>query len=165
MVEKKNVKDGSCSISKPAMVSIMSVISATYRNLRMKVSIPFMDHMFLNMSDIKRPWGVIRSIHRILRPDGKFFVSVPDLDTLCRLFVDEQLTPDERFYVMRMMFGGQTDEHDFHYVGLNAEFLAHFLNEAGFREIYRPPEFNIFHDTSSMKYRGVLISLNMVAIK
>jgi len=108
---------------------------------------------------------VIRSIHRILRPGGKFFVSVPDLDVLCRLFLDDQMTADDRFFVMRMMFGGQVDEHDFHYVGLNAELLAHFLQKGGFQGIYRVPEFGIFGDTSSMKYHGVLISLNMIAIK
>lgn len=81
--------------------------------------------------------NVIRSIRRILRPGGKFLVSVPDLDILCRLFVHEQMTPDDRFFAMRMMFGGQVDEHDFHFVGLNGEFLAHYLHQAGFREIHR----------------------------
>lgn len=50
-------------------------------------------------------------------------------------------------------------------MGLNAEFLAHYLQPAGFRKVYRAPEFGIFDDTSSMQYQGVLISLNMVTIK
>ena len=107
----------------------------------------------------------IRGIHRILKPGGKFFVSVPDLDVLCRLFVNEKLGVNDRFFVMRMMFGGQMDDHDFHYVGLNADFLAHFLQNGGFRGVYRVPELGIFDDTSSMRFHGVPISLNMVAIK
>lgn len=75
------------------------------------------------------------------------------------------MTANDRFFAMQMMFGGQTDEHDFHYVGLNAEFLAQYLQQAGFREVYRVSEFGIFDDTSSMRYQGVLISLNMVSIK
>lgn len=66
---------------------------------------------------------------------------------------------------MRIMFGGQIDEHDFHHVGLTDEFLADFLLKAGFSEVYRVPEFNIFKDSSSIKFGGVLISLNMIAIR
>lgn len=122
-------------------------------------------HVLEHVGYQKTLGGVVQSIHRILRPGGKFLVSVPDLEVLCRLFIHEQMTANDRFFVMRMMFGGQTDEHDFHYVGLNAEFLAHYLRQAGFREIYRVPKFGIFNDTSSMRYQGTLISLNMVAIK
>jgi len=104
-------------------------------------------------------------IHRILRGGGRFLVSVPDMDVLTRMFLHEQSSKHDRFHIMRMMFGGQTDEHDFHYVGLNAEFLADYLSSAGFRELYRVPEFNIFQDASSLRYRGALISLNLIAVK
>ncbi len=104
--------------------------------------------------------------NRVLAPKGKIYISVPDMDTLAQLFLlKDQLTGDQRFQVMRMMFGGHVDEYDHHSVGLNSEFLGSFLHESGFTNIKRVPEFNIFDDTSSLKYGGVLISLNMVAEK
>jgi predicted SAM-dependent methyltransferase len=107
----------------------------------------------------------LKAVHRILRPGGKFFVSVPDMDILCRLFVHEKLSAQERFQVMRMMFGGQLDAYDFHYVGLNAEFLRSFLAQAGFTQAYRVASFGIFEDTSATAFGGVAISLNMVAMR
>lgn len=59
------------------------------------------------------------------------FISVPDLRVLSSLFVNQTLTASQRFHVMRMMFGGQTDEHDFHRVGLDEEILAVYLTEVG----------------------------------
>ena len=108
---------------------------------------------------------VLKNLYRILKKKGKLFISVPDLDTLCRLYTHEKSGPDERLDIMRMMFGGQTDEYDFHYVGLNEEFLCFLLNSVGFEEIYRVPEFNFFNDTSSSRFGGVLISLNLIAVK
>src|SRR3546814_872382 len=78
--------------------------------------------------------------YRVLRPGGTLMVSVPDLDTLCRLFVHPKVDGRGRFHVMRMMFGGQIDPHDFHYVGLTFEFLREYLHSAGFREIERVEE-------------------------
>lgn len=60
-------------------------------------------HVLEHVGYQKALGDVLKSIHRILRPGGKFLVSVPDLDVLCRLSVDEQLTSDERFFMMRMM--------------------------------------------------------------
>ena len=107
----------------------------------------------------------LAGIHRILRPGGKLFTSVPDLDTLCRLFVHEDASPSDRFHIMRMMFGGQIDQHDFHFVGLNAEFMVSFLSDAGFKDLHKVSEFGIFNDTSSLRYAGMLISLNIVATR
>lgn len=125
----------------------------------------YASHVLEHVGYRKELGDVVQSIHRILRTDGKFLVSVPDLDILCRLFVREEMTVDDRFFVMRMMFGGQVNEHDFHCVGLNADFLTNYLQQAGFQNVYRVPEFGVFNDTSSMRYRDVLISLNMIAVK
>jgi predicted SAM-dependent methyltransferase len=125
----------------------------------------YASHVLEHVSYQNELLRAVKGIHRILKPQGKFLVGVPDFELLCRLFVDKKLTMQDRFSIMRIMFGGQMDAHDFHHVGLTEEFLADLLSVAGFREIYRVPEFNIFNDTSSTKFGDVLISLNMVAIK
>ncbi len=108
---------------------------------------------------------VLAEVARILKPGGRLLASVPDLETLCRLFLHEELDMRARFQVMRMMFGGQVDAYDFHFVGLNDEMLASFLQNARFSQVYRVPDFGIFDDTSSMRFGGVPISLNMVAVR
>ena len=104
--------------------------------------------------------------NRVLLPGGKIYVSVPDLDVLAGLFLEKnQLSADERFFVMRMIFGGHIDKYDYHVVGLNEEFLGAFLEHSGYVNIRRVQEFGLFQDTSSMLFKGVAISLNMVAEK
>ncbi|WP_051434564.1 FkbM family methyltransferase [Desulfonatronum lacustre] len=107
----------------------------------------------------------LQGIHRILQPGGKLMISVPDLDVLCRHFVDPKLNREQRFHIMRMMFGGQVDNYDFHYIGLNFEILQMYLQQAAFKRIERVKEFGLFNDTSSFKPYGELISLNVVALK
>src|ERR1700679_1091658 len=49
---------------------------------------------------------------RVLVPPGILYVSVPDLDILSRLFLDRQsLSIEDRFLVMRMIFGGHIDKY------------------------------------------------------
>lgn len=104
--------------------------------------------------------------HRVLKAKGTIYISVPDLDILAQLFLlKNQLTIDQRFHVMRMMFGGHVDEYDYHVVGLNFEFLTHFLHQSGFTNIRQVKEFGIFSDTSTLQFGGVPISVNVVAEK
>lgn len=110
--------------------------------------------------------GTLMEWIRVLKPSGRLFVSVPDLDVLARLFsAKERLTAEERFFVMRMIFGGHVDEHDYHVVGLNEEFLLEYLWTAGFDDITRVETFNLFNDTSCMMFKDELISLNLIARK
>lgn len=107
----------------------------------------------------------LKGFLRVLKPKGRLRASVPDLETLCRLFLHSSLDGPSRFHVMRMMFGGRTTEYDVHYVGLNFEFLGMFLHEAGFRDIRRVREFGLFKDTSMLVFANVPISLNIEARK
>jgi predicted SAM-dependent methyltransferase len=110
--------------------------------------------------------ATLKEWHRVLTPGGMLHISVPDMDTLARLFLDRQrLSPDDRFLVMRMIFGGHIDRYDYHMVGLNEEFLRGFLLQAGFAQAARVEEFGICNDTSSMMLKGTPISLNMSALK
>lgn len=107
----------------------------------------------------------LKGIYRILRKDGRFYFSVPDLEALCRLFLNPELDGAERFHVMRMMFGGQMDDYDFHYIGLTNEFMTEYFKQVGFSSVRRVDSFGLFNDTSDYKPYGVPISLNLIAIK
>ena len=85
----------------------------------------------IDQKNIKK---TLNGIYRILQDGGKFYVSVPDLDVLCRIFIDKNAPTKAKFHVMRMIFGGQTDEFDYHYFGWNYEFMSAYLTEAGFKK-------------------------------
>ncbi|PKL38707.1 MAG: hypothetical protein CVV41_22260 [Candidatus Riflebacteria bacterium HGW-Riflebacteria-1] len=107
----------------------------------------------------------LSGLNRILKPDGKLMISVPDLEVLCKLFIDPELDKTARFHVMRMMFGGQTDQYDFHQIGLTCEILMDYLGAANFKFCKKVDEFGLFNDTSSFKPYGFPISLNLIAYK
>lgn len=109
--------------------------------------------------------NTIKGIYRVLKPGGRLRASVPDLEILCKLFVHPSLDGPRRFLVMRMMFGGRINEYDVHYVGLNFEFLGQYMHDAGFHDIRRVPEFDLFNDTSKLRFGEVPISLNVEAWK
>lgn len=109
--------------------------------------------------------AALGGMHRILRPGGRLMISVPDLDVLCRLMIHEQADTALRFHVMRMMFGGQSDEWDFHKVGFTADLLAEYLGQAGFTDIERVDSFGLFQDASELAIAGARISLNVIATK
>ena len=107
----------------------------------------------------------LKGLHRILRTQGVLMLSVPDMDILCHLFINPLANGELKFHAMRMMFGGQTDANDIHFIGFNQQFLHQYLAQAGFSKIERVATFGLFNDTSDYKPYGFPISLNMRAIK
>lgn len=108
---------------------------------------------------------VFHSLHRVLQPGGRLMISVPDLEVLCALYLEAAEKPGQRHHVMRMMFGGQTDAYDFHYIGYDFHFLSSLLTAAGFSTVQRVENFGLFSDTSSYVCYGRAISLNLIATK
>ena len=107
----------------------------------------------------------LRGIHRVLKEKGKFYVSVPDMDILCKLYLDPKLRLKDKIEVMRMIYGGQIDEFDFHYFGWDMSIIDHFFKDVGFEKIERVKSFSLFNDTSEYNFHGVPVSLNVIAYK
>tara|TARA_B100000780_G_C20897697_1_gene357285 strand:- start:84 stop:593 length:510 start_codon:yes stop_codon:yes gene_type:complete len=124
----------------------------------------YASHVFEHVKITSIP-KILKNIHTILEQDGKLHISVPDMDIIFRLFLNSKATTKVKFSLMRMIFGGQVDEHDFHYFGWNYEFMADFLTNANFSKFKRVESLQIFKDTSELKAYGHRISLNMIAIK
>lgn len=108
---------------------------------------------------------VLKSIYRILERDGKLYISVPDLDILCHTMLSPYFSKDVKYHIMRMIYGGQIDEYDFHYFGWNYHFMNDALLNASFFKHERVEGFGLFDDTSSYKPYGFPISLNVIAYK
>ena len=115
--------------------------------------------------DQKTVLNTLKGINRILKKNGKFYISVPDMDSLCHFFISPLANKKIKFHVMRMIFGGQIDEFDYHYFGWNYEFLSDYLTQANFSEFKRVQSFGLFDDTSDFKPYGFPISLNVIATK
>lgn len=107
----------------------------------------------------------LAEIFRVLAPGGTFRVAVPDLETLCLLFVEPMADLQQRADVMRVLYGEQTDAYDFHKVGLSEDLLLYFLEGAGFRSATRVLNFGLFEDSSTRHLLGRPISLNLIAHK
>ena len=109
--------------------------------------------------------NTLQGVYRVLKKKGKFYVSVPDMDILAHAFVSPLASAENKFAIMRIMFGGQVDEYDFHYFGWNFQFLRDFLKKVGFSEFKKVDSFGLFEDNSNYKIYGFPVSLNLIVTK
>jgi predicted SAM-dependent methyltransferase len=109
--------------------------------------------------------ATLKEWFRVLAPGGMVMISVPDLEILSRMLAVPTLTFDQKFEIMKMMFGGQENEHGFHRTGFFPDLLARYVARAGFVQIQRVPSFDLFDDFSRHRYMEIPISLNIRALK
>ena len=107
----------------------------------------------------------LKGFHRILKQGGRVMISVPDLELLCQLFTSAELDKHQRFHVMKMIYGAQVDETDYHHIGFSPELMREYLSQAGFSRHEQVDSFGLFNDGSDFAPYGGPISLNVVAYK
>lgn len=107
----------------------------------------------------------LRQLARILKPDGKLHVAVPDMAALCKLFGHPKADVNLRIHIMRVLYGGRTDPYDVHVAGFDMEILGAFLGNAGFKRMDRVKRFGLFEDASTVEIGGVPVSLNVTVTK
>jgi len=125
----------------------------------------YASHVLEHLGYVTELPKALGEIFRVLKPGGRLMASVPDLEILCGLFSHPESTPRHRLKLMGFMFGAQTDDNDFHRVGLWWDYFGHQLDKARFVDIRRVQNFGLFDDYSSFTFGGVAISLNVVAQK
>lgn len=108
--------------------------------------------------------AALKEWHRVLKKGGKIYISVPDLDALCRLWASNPPLK-HKVHLMRIIFGGHMENTDYHFTGLNYEILECFLKGAGFEAITKVDTFGLFGDCSELKIANVPISVNITARK
>ena len=104
----------------------------------------------------------LAEIRRVLRPGGKFYISVPDNEFLCSVFMRPNAPVDIKVRIVTMIFGMQSNEHDYHKFAFSLDMMAMYLARAGFTQITRVHDFGLFEDYSKLEVEGKRISLNLI---
>ncbi len=125
----------------------------------------YASHVLEHLSYQGKVQAALAEWFRVLVPGGTAMIAVPDMEMLCRLYLHPGHTAEQRFEIMRVMFGGQLTPFDFHAVGLNLELLSLYLLNAGFQDIARVESFGLFKDFSEAKLGTIPVSLNVTATK
>ncbi len=125
----------------------------------------YASHIYEHLDYQTEIMKALQEAYRVLKPGGEIMIAVPDLRALCQLFLHPELTAEQRFFVMRVIYGGQTNPWDYHKIGFDMDFLGEYLHAVGFRDIQRVTDFGVFKDTSALAFGAVPISLNARAVK
>lgn len=107
----------------------------------------------------------LKEVYRILKPAAIFRFSVPNLETLCRLFVRPDSGPQQQYDIMQLIFGIHTNKTEFNNIGFGKAIAFHYLKSSGFPKFRTVYEYKMFKEQSSVIAFGNNIMLNVEAVK
>jgi predicted SAM-dependent methyltransferase len=129
-------------------------------------SILYASHVLEHFDYLRKVEATLVEWRRVLIPGGVLCVSVPDLETLASLLLlKDRFDVNDRYLLMRMIYGGHSTPHDYHYAGFTEDLLQVYLMKSGFQKIERVSDFGFFKDTSQLLFKELPISLNMRAVR
>lgn len=118
-------------------------------------------HVFEHLGYQNELRRALAECRRVLKNGGKLKMSVPDIRVLGSLLNEPDLSDGELVWLMRILYGGQSDQYDFHKTGFTWEILAGLAAESGFEHLGVVERFGLFDDCSEIRVRGRLVSLNV----
>ena len=133
----------------------------------------YSSHVFEHVPRFKTK-KVLTEWHRVLKPGGKCYIAVPDLEEVLKEYArglssfDTEDGKKNAELMAGIIYGGQDTIHNFHYFGYSFVTLKSLLESVGFTQVKRfdrsKLEFCPFDDAALSAGAGKL-SLNVEALK
>ena len=132
------------------------------------IDLIYMSHCLEHIPRMKID-STLKEYHRVLKKKGILRISVPDFDTIIKMYKSKNEIKD----IIAPLMGGQDYAYNFHFTVFNKKFLSELLHKAGFTEVkewkYGEDPYKSVSDWSGKEIiiddNPFFISLNIEAVK